>query len=118
MPQFHPPVPGDRILILRRPWLDLILSGAKKLEIRSRKLSRQTYFLGCRRCIYGSAMVSDASVIDTARQWRALFPQHQWDVSQQPFRVTWAHKLSRVARAEAPVPYIHPRGAIGIVLFR
>lgn len=118
MPLFRPPAPGDRILILKQPWLDLILSGLKTLEIRSRRLARQTYFLGCRRYIYGSAVVSDAFVIDTPMQWRALLPQHRWDVAQQPFRMTWAHKLSRVARAQAPVPYMHPRGAIGIVLYR
>jgi hypothetical protein len=118
MQHFCQPAPGDRILILRQPWLDLILSGAKTLEIRSRRLARQTYFLGCQRCIYGSALVSDAFVIHTARQWQALFPQHRWSVDQKPFRTTWAHKLSLVARAGAPVPYSHPRGAIGIVLFR
>ena len=118
MEQFRRPAPGDRIQILRRPWLDLILSGLKTLEVRSRRLASQTYLLGCRGFIYGAVSVSDAFVVDTAKQWQALLPQHRWDVAQQPFRVTWAHKLSQVARANAPVPYSHPRGAIGIVIFR
>ena len=118
MEQFRRPASGDRILILRRPWLDLILSGLKTLEVRSRRLASQPYFLGCRGYIYGSVLVSDAFVVDAAQQWQALLPKHRWDVAQQPFRVTWAHKLSRVARADPPVPYSHPQGAIRIVIFR
>lgn len=118
MPQFHPPTQGDRILILREPWLGLVLSGAKTLEVRSRRLTCKTYFLGSRGQIYGSATISSAFVIDTAAKWRALLPQHRWDVVQLPYAATWGHRLAHVARAAAPMPFDHPRGAVGIVVYR
>jgi len=116
MPQFRPPARGDRILILKQPFLDLILSGVKTLEIRSRRLARQKFFLGCRGHIYGSATVSDAVVV-TAQEWRAMIPLHRWDVAEPPYARTWAHTLTQVVRSAAPLPYRHPRGAIGIVLY-
>ena len=50
------PQPADRILILKQPWLDLILQGTKTLEIRSRPLSAGSYWLGHKKVAGFSAL--------------------------------------------------------------
>ena len=37
---------GERILVLRREWLELILSGRKKMEIRGTRLREGDVWLG------------------------------------------------------------------------
>ena len=48
-----PPFPGDRILIMKQPWLRKILEREKTLEIRSQPLSVGDYWLGHKEIIYG-----------------------------------------------------------------
>ena len=51
------PQRGDRILVLRPHWLNLILAGEKTLEIRGRNLSAGNYWLGTRGMIHGLAIL-------------------------------------------------------------
>jgi len=53
---------GDRILALRREWLDMILSGEKTVEIRGYALRQGgIYFLGSRGNIYGSVVIGEGA---------------------------------------------------------
>jgi hypothetical protein len=61
------PRPGDKILILRSCWLELVLSGAKTLEIRSRNLSPGLYWVGAKGKIYGRVRLHAATQIQTAK---------------------------------------------------
>ena len=67
------PQPGDRILVFRLHWLNLILAGEKDLEIRGRNLSGGRYWLGCRGTIFGRAILEAAIPITSAHNadWRA-----------------------------------------------
>ena len=113
------PAHGDHILILKRPWLDMVLSGEKTMEIRHRSLRRgRTYYLGFGGHVHGSAVVSHVAAVESVAQWRTLLPQHRWDIAELPYQRTFAHSLTLVAKAAAPVPYRHPRGAIGLVRYR
>ena len=47
------PQDGDRILVFRPRWLNLLLDKEKDLEIRGRNLSSGPCWLGCRGTIYG-----------------------------------------------------------------
>ena len=119
MQGFRAPANGDRILIFRRPWLDLVLSGAKTVEVRHRSLRPgQTYYLGCQSFIYGAAEIGAVVLVTSAEQWTQLAPQHRWDVPAPPYRRTCAHTLANVVRAPVPLSYWHPRGAVGVVLYR
>ena len=107
----------DHILILREPWLRLILNGEKVLEIRGRPLSPGWYWLGCKSMIYGVARLGSAIKIDTVEAWRTSFTEHRVDLPDPPYRTTYGLPIlsSRPTRA---FRYVHPRGAIGVVKYR
>jgi hypothetical protein len=115
---FRRPRHGDRVLVLRWPWLSLILSRQKKLEVRARRLSPGRYFLGCSGHIWGHVEVGAGELCQTGRRWRALARSHRVPTALPPYQRTWVHPLAHPCRAPAAVPYSHPRGAIGLVIFR
>lgn len=61
-PASNPPLPlpldkpqiGDRVLVLREPWLMKVLTGEKTLEIRSRACRLGRTWLGREGKVYGS----------------------------------------------------------------
>ena len=108
---------GDRILVFRLHWLNLILAGEKDLEIRSQNLSGGRYWLGCRGTIYGLAMLEPAMPINSAAAWRRLRHRHRVGVDKLPYKKTYGLAI-RQCRRVTPTPFEHPRGAIGIVKYR
>ena len=113
-----PPCDGDRILVLRQPWLDLILRGEKTMEIRSRRVRPGLYYIGMRGVLYGRVHLKEGSKIETEKSWQKLRRRHQVDRQELPYERTWGFELENVQHLRAPVPYNHPRGAIGFVRFR
>ena len=111
------PQENDSILILRDPWIGLILSGSKTLEIRGARLRPQTMWLGSRGLIFGQARIESAREIETDEAWQELYPQHRWDRSTRPYKRTFAMHLTEVQRLNRPQHYRHSRGAIGIVKY-
>ena len=111
------PSPGDRILVLRPHWLNLILAGEKTLEIRGRNLSAGNYWLGTRGMIHGLAVLQPAILIDTAQAWQDLRHRHRVESNELPYKTTYALPVRRCRRV-TPIPYEHPRGAVGIVKYR
>ena len=111
------PLPGDRILVLRPHWLNLILAGEKTLEIRGRNLSARNYWLGTRGMIHGCAMLEPAMLINTAQAWQELRHRHRVESDELPYKTTYALPIRRCRRV-TPIPYVHPRGAVGIVKYR
>ena len=111
------PSPGDRILIFRAHWLSLIISGQKTLEIRGSPLRSGKYFLGCKGKIYGVADLGEPSRIASKAEWAALKSQHLVDTLEMPYQRTFAIPIVRVTALHL-YPYNHPKGAIGIVVYR
>ena len=106
-------------MVLQRQWLDLVLSGGKTMEVRSRNLGAGVkYYLGHRGRIYGSVVIAEVEEVGSVEHWRALLSFHMWDVADRPYQRTYAHRLSKVLVACSPVPYQHPRGAVGLVRYR
>ena len=106
-------------MVLQRHWLDLVLTGDKTMEVRSRNLGAGAkYFLGHRGRIYGSVVVSEVLEVGSAEEWRQLFPFHMVGTAERPYQRTFAHRLSKVLVACSPMPYQHPRGAVGLVRYR
>ena len=112
------PQPADRILILKQPWLDLILQGTKTLEIRSQPLSAGSYWLGHKKIIFGAAQLGQAIPVLSAEQWASLRPQHRCNDATPPYRTTYALPVLSAQATNPRVRFQHPRGAIGIVRFR
>ena len=111
------PLPGDRILVLRPHWLNLILAGEKTLEIRGRNLASGPYWLGCRGTIYGHCFLGPSILIDSAEAWRGLRFRQRVEADELPYKTTYGLPIRQCHRV-TPTPYEHPRGAIGIVRFR
>ena len=111
------PQPGDKILIVKQPWMDMVLLGQKKLEIRALPYSSGNYWLGRKSCIYGLARLGRAIPISTVTDWHALRPRHRVESQTLPYRKTFGLPILR-AVAVAPMPYLHPRGAISLVKYR
>ena len=110
------PREGDRILLLRREWLDLVIDRVKTLEIHGAKLKGANYFLGCRGQIHGYVKLGDAIPIRTSEEWNALRLEHCVD-GDAPYKTTFAIPIKCVKRMKRPFDYVHPRGAIGIVKY-
>ena len=111
------PSPGDRILVLRANWWNLILSGEKTLEIRGRNLSAGKYWLGTRGMIHGFVILEPAILISTLQAWQDLRHRHCVDNDELPYKTTYGLPI-RQCRRVTPIPYVHPRGAVGIVKYR
>ena len=109
---------GDRIVVFKREWLDLILSGEKNMEIRGQRLKAGSYYLGCKGYVYGKAVFGDALLIRSCRQWKDLKQQHRVDKARLPYKRTWGLPILLVHVFGSPFAYQHPRGAIGIVKLR
>ena len=116
-PWMATPQRGDRILVLRPHWLNLILAGEKTLEIRGRNLSAGNYWLGTRGMIHGFAILEPAMLINTAQAWQELRHRHRVESDELPYKTTYALPVRRCRRV-IPIPYVHPRGAVGIVKYR
>ena len=112
------PRDGDRILVLKRRWLDLILSGEKTLEIRSKNMKGGTYFLGCGGEIFARVYLDQAFPIKTEVQWNSLREAHCVPYDALPYKKTFGMRLLRLVRMQSPIAYVHPRGAVGIVKYR
>ena len=111
------PQQGDRILVLKSHWLEQILALKKTLEIRGSKLKPGRYFLGCGGKIYASAILDAPIAIETKAQWIALREDHKVKTDALPYRKTYGLPIKKLTQLKKAVPYIHPRGAIGIVRY-
>jgi hypothetical protein len=109
---------GERILILRGEWLARILNGTKTLEIRGARLREGDVWLGSRCVVFGKAHLGVAVPICTEEEWTALRPQHLVADASLPYKTTWGLPLQSVIRLRKTAPFLHRRGAIGIVKFR
>ena len=103
--------------MLRPYWLNLILSGEKKLETRGKHLSAGTYWLGTKGMIHGRAYLAGATRIHTARAWQDLRHLHCVDGDGLPYPRTYGLPISFCERVSPPIPYARKRGAVGIVKY-
>lgn len=110
-------MPGDKILVIRPYWLDLILAGEKTLEIRGTPYRPGRYFLGYNRQVLAVAQLGNPLRIASAEHWVSLQSQHRVVTDTLPYKRTFGLPILSV-RAVRPVPFHHPRGAITIVRYR
>ena len=89
------PRPGERILVLRREWLDLILRGRKKMEIRGARLREGDVWLGCQSTIAGKARIGPALAISTESEWASLRPMHLVADAALPYKTIYGFTISQ-----------------------
>ena len=67
---------GDKILVIRPYWLDLILAGETTLEIRGTPYRPGRHFLGYNRQVLAVAQLGNLVRIASAEHWVSLQSQH------------------------------------------
>ena len=112
------PCAGDRILVLKEQWLNLILRRDKTIEIRGCRFKSGRYFLGSKGKIYADCYIGEGIPIENMDQWQTLFHQHRVPTDFPPYKKTWVLPISDVAVMNKPICYVHPRGAIGVVKYK
>ena len=112
------PTAGDKILILKWQWLQLVLDQSKRMEIRGLPLRQGRYFLGFKKNIYGWVDFGDAQRIINLHQWNKLRSRHLVPWTKLPYKKTYGLPILRAQRLSQPVAFFHPTGAVGIVRMR
>ena len=110
----------DRALIVRKPWIDLILSGQKTWEMRSRK-THLTGWIGLIE--QGTGLIVGKAFLTGG--WRKPSEQelidnmHNHMVEDLSLLKKWCYAwtLEQAERFENPIPYDHPKGAVIWVKF-
>ena len=116
----QPKVPrGASILLVQEPWLGLILSGLKTLEIRGkpcRKPAGEKIFLalaGGGGVVLGAAKFEECVGPFGAADWSACAQQHCVAGAKLPYGgSTYGWRLSKPERFAAGVPYEHKQGCV------
>ena len=109
---------GDRILVLKWPWLELTLLRRKTMEVRGVAFRRGRYFLGFKRNVYGWVEFGDPMRIASVEQWHELRHLHRVESPSLPYKRTFGCPILRAQALSTPVPFTHPKGAVGIVKYR
>ena len=102
-------------LIIKEPYIDQILSGIKKWEIRGSNTSiRGKIYLiksGTKK-IYGEVDLVDSFEIDLEKYNEYYKELYGNSCESLPYKRTYAWVLEEPLLYDEPVPYIHPKGAI------
>ena len=104
------------LLIVKNPWLDLILSRDKTWEIRDAQTKQRgkihLALSGAGGRIVGQCHITDSVAIDKITL-RTTFPRHRIkDLARITYRRPHAWVLSKARRYMKPFVYSHPQGAI------
>ena len=114
------PEENDRIMVLKEPWLSLILAGKKTMEIRSCRAQCGPVWLGRGGKVYGRVTITQAVKL-TKEQFRSYRGAHLWPSDQPPppYKTLCGLSLAEPRPLPAPLPYWRPpKGPIGWNLFR
>lgn len=105
----------ERGLIIRKQWLDLILSGKKTWEMRSTatKISGRIALIEAGSgLIAGEAILTGCTGLFGADAHREY--QHKHCITDLSLLEKWncAWELEGAKRYDEPIPYKHPKGAV------
>lgn len=108
-----------RRLIIRDPWIDLILSGKKTWEIRGSKTKVRGEIALIRSgsgMVYGTCKLVNVIGPISLRQMRMQFERHRVPLENLkgglPYKNTYAWVMEDARRLKDPIPYKHPQGAV------
>lgn len=110
---------GASILIIKEPWISLILDGRKSLEIRGQQCCKpagERIYLaqsGGGGIVLGSAKFQVCMGPLTGSEWQATSARHCVAGKKLPYGCsTHAWQFDMPERFETPVPYHHKPGVI------
>lgn len=113
------PQVGDRVMVVKQPWLDCILDGRKTLEIRGSKAKTGAIWVGMQGKVYARALIADTFTM-TPEEFRARVDDHLWE---EDWPLPYSGRLcglqlANVRPLPSPLPYWRPGSAIGWNIFR
>ena len=88
------------------------------MEVRNKGLRAGKYFLGNKKTIHGYVLTGPPILITSQDQWDQLRPLHHVRTSNLPYERTFGLPIVSAQRLGRTVPFVHPRGAMGIVKYR
>ena len=102
-------------LIIKEPYIDLILKGKKKWEIRGNntKIRGKIALIksGSKR-IYGEVDLVDSFEIDLERYKKYCKDLYGYEEQCLPYKKTYAWVVENPLIYSEPKEYIHPQGAV------
>ena len=102
-------------LIIKRPWIDLILSGKKIWEIRgnlTRKRGKIELIQSTSGLVIGCCELIDCIKLDISEYKKSIKKHCIDNVSKLPYKSIYAWVISNPIRYKSSIPYKHPKGAI------
>jgi hypothetical protein len=107
------------VLVMKAPWLDLILSGKKTWEIRGTQTTqRGTIHLalsGAGGQIAGQCRIAKSYTIDRKTLSKHFAKHRIEDLSIVTYRTPHVWEISHARRYKQPFVYDHPQGAVNWV---
>lgn len=104
-----------KALIIKSPWLKLILDGQKTWEIRSRRTNvrgKIALIQSGTGLVYGEAVLTDCIEL-TRDMLESNYDRHRIsDLSIVTYNHPCAWVLSDAKKYDKPIPYNHPQGAV------
>ena len=117
-PSLPEPKLGDKIMVLQKGWLELILSGRKSMEIRSQNLSPCFRYLGFGGYVWGCAHFGSALRISSDQEFGEMRSRHHVMSDHRPYGpYTFGLPITRLT-VIGPFPYSRRPGHIGLVIYR
>lgn len=102
-------------LIIKKPWIDLILSGEKTWEVRgcsTKKTGKIELIQSKSGLVIGYCELVDCIKLDLKIYKNSIDKHCIKNVEVLPYKSTYAWVLSNPVRYENPKPYKHPNGAV------
>lgn len=102
-------------LIIKKPWVDYILSGQKCWEIRgcsTKKRGTIELIQSKSGLVVGKCELIDCVKLDLGAYRHSIDKHFIKDVEILPYKSTFAWVLANPIRYEKPRPYKHPNGAV------
>jgi len=104
-----------KALVIKQPWIDLILDGKKTWEMRARKTKirgRIGLIEQGTGLIVGHAEIVCCLKVNPNAQYSDYLRNHCIRDMNLIAKYPFAWVLQGATRYEEPIPYIHPRGAV------
>ena len=90
------PATGDRVLLLTQHWLDLILDGAKSVEVRGRPVRPGAAWLACGARVQGLVTFGIPRKVTSLQDFQQQESQHCVTATCLPYRNTWLWPITSV----------------------
>ena len=109
---------GDPIMILNDDWLELVLSGAKTMELRGRRWNGRKMFLGRTvdkhiGAVHAAIDVENGFAFQSQAEFEEAQHEHMWNGTTMPYERTYGHRLSNLQVFENPIPFLRKLGQVG-----